>query len=702
MLIGDENEPSINLDTFNKNLLARISQLENDSLTEKKKSRRLKMKNSLLVKELNDLKKGMRKYLATDQINAMTKKKIKGWSNSTIKKAIIINQKGGKNLLNFIRNNVVPLPTVQLLRKRVNNFDFKPGILAKNLQSIANDTSGFSPSQKSFLILFDEKAIVPGLQQNSLSEIIGFTTLPRSKDKAVNAMVFLAAGVEVRLKRIVAYHLVGKSINSLLLHAFLLELIIAFEQITGCFCDGLVFDLVPHNLGVLNAFSLFMKKGSTQHFIIHPCDNLRQLMMIPDPVHAAKNFASAFRRSSITIPKEIVKKYNLSSSVANFVEVKKLVTKQKSLNFKPGSKLKHEIIFPNHYETMHEKTASELFSRDVSSTIDFLNKDSKQSATSFMLQTFERWSNIMTSSSYSLVKIKKFEDDVLFLEEFCTIIDNINFRSRLKSQTGSIWSTKSFIFLARQYFGKGMPEVKSSRFLQNALENVFSVTDSLQNKPSAQQFIQSLRSLSVTQFMWNPISGSYNWDAEVFKGKCFLDMLAENKIENEEVLVDLFDEEAEFQLDFEIPHEIEWKVLFKNSLELNAFYFEICKLLESITESVHCQDCRNSLTTSCGDENDGNLLKRLRGSELREPTYFVYLFYMQLEFIFQQLKRENFDGNRMDENFKEIVSNRVTASFEHCHLTTEKIVKSFYIHRTGLKKCRELHKTNKFASKSMQ
>lgn len=101
-----------------------------------------------------------------------------------------------------------------MLQKRLEKLDFKPGVLKQNLQSIAIDTFNYLPSQKRFLILFDEKSIVPGLQQNvSTDEMIGYTTLPCSKEKAVNAMVFLAAGVELRLKKIVAYHLVGKSID---------------------------------------------------------------------------------------------------------------------------------------------------------------------------------------------------------------------------------------------------------------------------------------------------------------------------------------------------------------------------------------------------------------------------------------------------------------------------------------------------------
>lgn len=149
-----------------------------------------------------------------------------------------------------------------------------------------------------------------------------------------------------------------------------------------------------------------------------------------------------------------------------------------------------------------------------------------------------------------------------FLEEFRDIIDAVTFKSRLKSQTGSIWSSKPFIVLTRKYFQMEMKEVKSSRFLQNALENIFSITDSLQTKPSAQNFIQSLRSVSIKQFAWNPVNGSFAWDHEINTGKCFLDMLDRTQNLSQEGLNDFFEEEIKLQLDFEKndvkkPDEIE-------------------------------------------------------------------------------------------------------------------------------------------------
>lgn len=114
-------------------LFARITQLEKDLRDEKKNSKRLAIKNSFVKKELNDMKKGLKKYFGDDQIQALTKKKIKNWSNATVKKAMIIKKKGGKSFLDFVRNNVAPLPATRILQSRQNLWD------ASSRQSIKSE-----------------------------------------------------------------------------------------------------------------------------------------------------------------------------------------------------------------------------------------------------------------------------------------------------------------------------------------------------------------------------------------------------------------------------------------------------------------------------------------------------------------------------------------------------------------------------------
>lgn len=287
----------------------------------------------------------LRKYLGSDQLSIAQGKEIK-WSNATMKKAIMIKTKGGQQLLNYVRSHVVPLPSNATIKRRLSKLKMKPGILEINLQTLKADVQGLEDHQKRFVLIFDEKAIVPGVQYDvATQKLVGFTTLPESDEKACNAMVFMVAGIDnLRFKRVVAVHFMSKKVDPDLLYEFIIELIEVIERETRIFIDGLVFDLGPHNCAVVNRFGLNLKKGSTESSVIHPCDENRQLFMIPDVTHGAKRLASALRRSNVTIPAEIVAKYNLKSKTASISEVEGILKKQSSWDYKPGKGLTKSVL----------------------------------------------------------------------------------------------------------------------------------------------------------------------------------------------------------------------------------------------------------------------------------------------------------------------------------------------------------------------
>lgn len=123
--------------------------------------------------------------------------------------------------------------------------------------------------------------------------------------------------------------------------------------------------------------------------------------------------------------------------------------------------------------------------------------------TSYLLEQLNRWSVIMTKSSFK--NIEEFEVVVPFLEEFAVLIDQIKFKTRIKHQVGAVWSTKE---LMKRYFSMGMRDLRTSQFLQDPLEKVFSQTDAAAMKPSALQFLYALRAVTINQGMLHPVAGS--------------------------------------------------------------------------------------------------------------------------------------------------------------------------------------------------
>ena len=196
------------------------------------------------------------------------------------------------------------------------------------------------------------------------------------------------------------------------------------------------------------------------------------------------------------------------------------------------------------------------------------------------------------------------------------LIDNIKFQSRIKHQTGAVWSTKAIIKLTRRFFSSGIKEIKTSRFLQDALENVFSQTDAAMLKPSALQFLYALKTVTVNRGMLRKIEGSsYNHDDKEEQGMSFLEMISNCVNEETEV-----NDEVNyiFNSSFNLSEELDNSNNFPNELTSNAFFCYTNVLANSFVLKLHCLDCRDELIDF--DKTDNNLLNRTRIDNSAEQT----------------------------------------------------------------------------------
>lgn len=125
-------------------LMQRIQSLEEELLQEKLKSKKMSLQSAEAQKRLILLKK----YLGIDQISAARGKKSIKWSNATLKKAIMIKSKGGQQLLDYVRANVVPLPCNTTIKKRLSKLKVCPGMLDINLKTLKADLEGLVEHQK--------------------------------------------------------------------------------------------------------------------------------------------------------------------------------------------------------------------------------------------------------------------------------------------------------------------------------------------------------------------------------------------------------------------------------------------------------------------------------------------------------------------------------------------------------------------------
>lgn len=100
----------------------RVSVLEEQLRTEQRKNRILQLQLTTSTQKL-------KKFFNSDQLDIIGGKKQVKWTDSTIKKALLIKSKGGDQLLNYARKNIAPLPCSSVINAHIKSMKIKPEVL---------------------------------------------------------------------------------------------------------------------------------------------------------------------------------------------------------------------------------------------------------------------------------------------------------------------------------------------------------------------------------------------------------------------------------------------------------------------------------------------------------------------------------------------------------------------------------------------
>lgn len=638
--------------------------------------------------------------MTEDQLKMINGKKKVGWKNESIKKALLIKIHGGKRVLDLVRNTCFPLPSAETINRRIKDLEFSSGILLFNLEVLKAKCQYLDSTQRHFGIVFDEKAIVPGLElNNSTKQFVGNITMElpnhiKQQQLASHGLVFMAMGVDPRIKEIAAFEFTGSSTCPRAMKSYLFNLIIKIENICNISVDFISLDISPVNCSFLKECGISLSKNNQDYFIQHPNESNRKLFVKPDDIHNIKNMVSGIRKHRIKIAKCLVDRYNLSSSFACFSDINKVYTAQKTSNYKIAPKLTQIVLKPNHYEVMNEKNATQMFSSEVSHAIDLLNKtNSKKNSMSFILETFQRFYQVTCHSNWSVENLESYENDVAFLRFLIDdFFNNITFENAyLKSIQAAIMSIRSLISYSQHLFECGLKSIKPSRFLSNAIENLFSLTTAKVSKPSALQFQICLKSISIAGYEQNSVAGSsYSWDEQSEKSELdFLAMLQNTQLDNnqEDNSHDILDgnsDEIELIETITVPDEIDLDAFFNNDLEVIAFEREMLNLSRTYFGLIKCEVCKNMVLL------ENQFMSRV-----------LFDFYKELEYIFTKLSLSVPPNNVKFEEFFFVNIENIN-SFDHCFDVKRLICQRFFKYRLKLTlSSRHIHRVNKFASKSL-
>jgi hypothetical protein len=699
---------------FIKSLLLRIDRLEKQLAISLKSNIRLKNDLKKNMKENSQFEKNLSKFLEPDQIKALKGTSKISWSNKTISKTLFLKRRG-KNLLNIVRKCFVPLPSMTTCNKRIESIKFEPGILDLPLQTLAKKCENISPANNSFFIAFDEMAIVPGMSLDpSTKKYQGSTTLPPSNELADQMLLFLVMGIGLRVKEFVAYHFTKKSITTgKVLMEFILKLIVKVETVAKIKISGISFDLSALDCSMIKemgiTFNLQNKKFSTPH----PTRKDAKILLAPDGPHCSKNLNQGLKNKDIVVSKKLCEKFSLHSSRATLKDVEKLFKQDQKLNFKLMPHVNDTVVHTKHFDKMDAKNSVKFHSLDVQTAINFStkSKNDKRNTTSFVLSCFQRFHDIISSTSgWKSNESEKFQKDIDFLLFFANdflMEIQIGYGNK-KSVFGSRMLIFSLIDLATESFSNGMTHFIPSRITTEPVENKFSIIRNLSSQISSVQCSQSLRTMFLTPYDFDPIRGVYRWDERETVKFNYLEFLLSLTKETSSTICNQLSSQIS-----SLNDDATWSEIFENFNEFNAFVCHISKFLDKIIPKIKCDECSvwfNTREEHSLERIEGYKLLYSRISNDQEnypiiPSISGLQFFLNMESIYATLIEMKL--HPLDPHFESSYHESVSASEvflkSHCFIVLALISDEYLKFRRKISLHSRLkHKAQHMASKSLK
>lgn len=650
----------------------------------------------------------LRRVFNQDQISVLRKgrakksTKVTNWSNETITKSLKLKFSCGKNGYHELLRQNVPLPSIRTLQRRLQNLKFDSGVLHEVFQFLSIKVQTFGEHERDCVLVLDEMSITPGtVFDSSLNKYFGNVTLPEHTGIATHVLVFMLGGITTRWKQVVAYHFTGDSVNG-----------VVFESIIRCIFQkvadlnlnilSITSDMGPCNQALWKSWGISAGKyTSVKCKIPHPLQLNESVYIFADVPHLFKNIkAMLINNKIITLPQQIVKKYNLPTNEILSSHLSEIIAHQESNEFKLAPKLSEEDLLPTHFSKMKVSTSTNVVNHSVSSALKFLSYVLNKPAyltTAWFLDQVEKWFYIMTSrhpsNALSKFNLVSYNETVTFLEDFKFIFANleVGYKKLWKpSQTGVLISTQSILELHTNLLdSKGYGFLLTSRFSQDCLENLFSVLRSKQIVPNALQVKNNLKLICVSQYLLNPTNSSYNEDDRAFLSG-FLDTVEKNEPHYDPIQLPEIIQETPFQLNYS---------------ELNSLYNICGYLLQSIIKnSTTCPVCVNaagSKTPIIRSFTKFTMLKRFREKSLFFCNESLFNSFLEMESVFK--KYISFVINQ-NINLKEFFVQKMSdleMCVPDCHKLKNKIIKRFVVFRLKIysRKCKTLSK--KHSSKSV-
>lgn len=396
--------------------------------------------------------------------------------------------------------------------------------------------------EKQVALSLDEMAIQPSLDYDCRSgRVLGLPTVADSANKesdnlATHALVFMLRGLSTPWRQAIAYEFTCNSWSSDHVKLLILKIIEECSTI-GLDVKSITMDMGGGNQAILRDFGIaWSRTGEIVNTCPHPVNQSSKLHFFPDVPHLLKNLRNHLSRGQdIYIPAHIAIQNNLPSCIVTLNHVEALLNIETVHNLKLVPNLTFSHLHPGHFEKMKVKPAVVLLSRTTAAALRVLVERElicrTSLTTAWFFEQVSAWYDLMTSRSTKLAlsnliaeKSKNCDD---FLADFISLIRNINIGEEIAPmkpvQRGMALSTASALNIKENLLVQNnFTFILMSGFTQDSLENLFSVVRYKNPVPTALEFKNALRVISLSQLLRNKKGGSYEMDNTVNLLDCSL------------------------------------------------------------------------------------------------------------------------------------------------------------------------------------
>lgn len=596
------------------------------------------------------------------------------------------------------------------------------GILDDIFELLKFKVSGMTEAERDCGLVIDEMSIDEAEEWcGSTNKFVGKTTLPSSDSLATKALVVMIVGIAERWKQVIAYEFTKASIPPEHFKQLVICVIQKAEGI-GLRVHFITTDSGAENQRLWKDMGLNFKNDNilSDLSLVHPVDDTRKLEILPDPVHVFKNAIHGWINNTFVIlPKWYVEQKGLVSDVVHRDHLKVLIDYEEGNQLRMAHRLsRNDVTFDlpvSSVDKMKVANATKYCNHAVAAALHVVAAEQGRrelEATACYIEDMADWFQMINNRSDNHTLRESDQDGMRDVTKRLQEVSRLIYEVRVGKEgkwkpwkTGLVVCTNAMIRLILRLFDSGHKQIFTSRFVQDCLENIFSVIRSKQRRPTPRDFGRNLKIVTLSQYMAPVPNSSYCFDdqehliglADFFSQRRQKSDKQESKASTSSILnsSDVID------VDYDMLQEASNELLDRG--ETNALFYIAGYILRSLkTRSTICKRCvimavSNKQCQMDPHQQFTSYRSKAKKEKIIAPSIDTFKFFKAMEVMYRNSKNNLAQDNEDQQLVNELA---LLPNIFHCSSFKMTLIRRFISFRLKSGQQRKQRK-KKFDSRSM-